>query len=98
MPPTLLPGLLDRLLKLPGEEAFTESSANRLRLAGALVVTESVVSEAERLREHPAFAIVLVKEGSETDLLQLLESDLGQDGVAEFGIERLVDTPETFGV
>src|SRR5687768_11032730 len=95
---TLLPGFLDALLELPGQEARPESGRHRLMLLRAVVVTEAVVGEAKCFRDHPAFAIVLVQKGIKTEALEVLEGDLRKDGIAEFGIFVLVDAPEALRV
>ena len=72
--------------------------------------TEHVREEFLRFREegkvrciglsthHRALAGQLAEEGVETFLLEIVESDLGEHGVAEFGLFFLVYPPEAFGV
>ena len=90
------PGLVRAPGKLPVVEAGAEAAGDGLRVLGALVVTEAVVGEAQGLREHPAFAVVLGEEVFDALLavtaggfdlrFEVVEGDEGQDGVAEFGV------------
>ena len=57
-----------------------------------------VVREPQRLGEHPAFAVVLGEEGIESEALQLVKGDEGEDGVAQLRLLVLVDAPEAFGI
>ena len=56
-------GLFGGLGELPVEEAGAETGGDGLGVAGAVVVAEAVVGEAEGFGEEPAFAVVLIEEG-----------------------------------
>lgn len=60
-----------------------------------LVVTEAVVGETEGLREHPSLTVVLCQEGVHALFFEVVEGNEGEDGVAEFRVLVLIDTPET---
>ena len=102
------PGFLRAPGKLPVVEAGAEATGDGLGVSGALVVAEAVVGEAQGLREHPAFAVVLGEEGFDAlpavaaggfDLrFEVVEGDEGQDGVAELGVPVPIDTPEALGL
>lgn len=108
MPFALGPALLDGLRELPGEEALAEAGGDGLRLAGAVVVAEAEVGEAERLGEHPAVAVVRVAEGGDPllavaavggdDGFEVAEGGEGEDGVPQLGVLLLVDAPEALRV
>ena len=55
------PGFLRAPGKLPVVEAGAETAG--VGVSGALVVAEAVVGEAQGIREHPAFTVVLGEEG-----------------------------------
>ena len=57
------PRFICALGELPVTEAGTEAACDGLRFVSALIVAEAVVGEAERLREHPAFTVVLGEKG-----------------------------------
>ena len=57
------PRLLGALDELPVIEARAEAARDGLRVSSALIVAESVVGEAEGLRNQPTLAMVLVEEG-----------------------------------
>ena len=53
-----LPGSLHILVQLPVVEARSEAAGNRLVFLGAVIMAEAVISEPERLGDHPAFAVI----------------------------------------
>ena len=65
----LSPGFFRALGKLPVVEARAKTAGDRLRLFGTFVVAQTVVGEAQGLREHPAFAVVLRQESCDALLL-----------------------------
>ena len=108
MEAALAPGFFWRLGKLPFVEAGAEAAGNGLRVLRTLVVTEAIVGEKQGFGEHPAFTVVLAEEGFDALLpvtaagadlfFEVVEGNEGQDGVAEFRIFFLIDTPETLGI
>jgi hypothetical protein len=104
----LAPGLFRGLGELPVVEAGAEAFGDGLGVLGAVVVAEVVVGQTQGLGEHPALAVVAGEEASDALLdvaagvadvgLEVGESDLGQDGVAELRVGVLVDAPEAAGV
>ena len=102
------PGFFGGLGELPVVEAGSEAGGDGLGVLGAVVVSESVVGEAEGFGEEPAFAVVLGKEGGDAGVpvavvfadfcFEVVEGDQRQHRVAQLGIFVFVDAPETFGV
>ena len=80
---TFFPGLRYVLVELPGQEAVAELGGDGLRLAGAVVVAEAVIGQAQGFRQHPTLAVVLGQEHFEAHRLQVVEGHLGQNGVAQ---------------
>ena len=56
------PRFVGALDELPIVEAGAKAAGHGLGLAGAVVVAEAVVGQTQGLRQHPAFAVVLVEE------------------------------------
>ena len=55
----LAPGIVGAPDELPVVEAWAKSTHDGLRVPGTLAVAEAIISEAKRLRKHPALAVVL---------------------------------------
>ena len=93
---------------MPVVEAGAEAAGDRLRVAGAVVVAEAVVGEAQGLREQPAFAVVLGEKCADAALavaaggcnpgFEIVEGNEREHGVAEFRGLVSVDTPESFRI
>ena len=64
----------------------------------AIIVAEAVVGEAQGFREHPAFAVVLGKEGFQPFFLEIVEGDEGKDSVTQFWVFVFVYAPKPFGI
>src|SRR5450830_562811 len=104
---TLTPRFLCALRELPVIEPRAESARYWLRLLGPLVMAKSVVDQPQRLRQHPALAVILAEERRDAgfavaaaglDLhLEVVEGDEREHRVAQLGILGLVNAPEALG-
>ena len=56
------PCLVGTLNELPVVEASAKAAGDRMRLLSAAVAAEAVVGEAQRLGDHPTFAVILPNE------------------------------------
>ena len=98
------PGFLPALDELPVVEARAEAARDGLWVLGSFVFSKAVISEAQRFREHPTFAAVLVDEGFNSLFLdairssnlrfEIVEGDKCKYGVPKFRISVFVNSPE----
>src|SRR5579863_8097698 len=91
----LFPGFASRLLQLPGIEAGSESSGNRLALFSPFVVSEPIVCQTECFGKHPAVAVILVQKLSDSPPLKILEGDPGMNRQPQLRRLGLLISPES---
>ena len=58
--PSFIIGFLRILSQLPIEEPWPQPFRHGLVLIGSLVMTESIIRQSKRFRDHPPFTIVLI--------------------------------------
>src|SRR5690606_24588837 len=83
---------------LPREEARAKTGGDGLGFAGAVVMAEAVIGEAECFGNLPAVTVGAGEEGIESLSLQIGESDLCQHRVPQLRLPSLIHSPKSFWV
>ena len=100
--------LVRHLGKLPVMEPGAQSAGDTLVAQCTIIVAQTVVGKAQGLREQPALASVLGEEFADPIItvagrfvnlgFQVSKRNEREDGVAKFGIQLPVQTPEALGI
>src|SRR5208337_3920184 len=96
-----LPALLGGPFQLPVKETGAEPLPYRNRLPLWRIKSNRpirVYCKCQRLGNHPSFTVVQSTECIDAYCFEVCERFEGEDGMAEFGVLVLVDTPEAFGI